>query len=55
MTRLLIGYDGSDSARAAITAAGALFGRAEAVVATGTPRRRRSSPERSPGSPCPTR
>ncbi len=34
MTRLLIGYDGSDFARAAITTAGALFGRAEAVVAT---------------------
>jgi nucleotide-binding universal stress UspA family protein len=32
MTRLLIGYDGSEPARAAIAAAGALFGRAEATV-----------------------
>lgn len=32
MTRLVIGYDGSDSARAAVTAAGALFANAEAVV-----------------------
>lgn len=34
MTRVLIGYDGSDAARAAITAAGALFGAAETTVAT---------------------
>ena len=33
MTRLLIGYDGSDAARAAIAAAGALFAGADAVVA----------------------
>ena len=34
MTRLLIGYDGSDAAGAAITAAGALFPQATGVVAT---------------------
>jgi nucleotide-binding universal stress UspA family protein len=33
MTRLLIGYDGSDAARAAIRFAGGLFGAADAVVA----------------------
>jgi nucleotide-binding universal stress UspA family protein len=33
VTRLVIGYDGSDSARAAVAAAGALFAGAEAVVA----------------------
>jgi len=33
VTRLLVGYDGSDSARSAVTAAGALFAGAEAVVA----------------------
>ncbi|HEY6891686.1 MAG TPA: universal stress protein [Solirubrobacter sp.] len=37
MTRLLIGYDASDSARAAIAAAAALFPGAEAVVATVQP------------------
>jgi nucleotide-binding universal stress UspA family protein len=34
VTRVLLGYDGSDAARAAIAAAGALFPRAAAVVAT---------------------
>jgi nucleotide-binding universal stress UspA family protein len=33
VTRLLIGYDGSDSAQAAVAAAGALFGGAETTVA----------------------
>ena len=33
MTRLLIGYDGSEPARAAIAFAGSLFGTADAVVA----------------------
>jgi len=32
VTRLVIGYDGSDSARAAVTAAGALFAGAEAII-----------------------
>ena len=34
MTRLLIGYDGSDGASAAITATGNLFPGAEALIAT---------------------
>lgn len=34
MTRVLIAYDGSDPARAAVAAAGALFGGADAIVAT---------------------
>ena len=38
MTRLLIGYDGTDTARAAIAAAGNLFPGAEAVVASVHPR-----------------
>src|ERR1700742_321008 len=33
MSRLLIGYDGSDAARAAVAAAGALFPGAETIVA----------------------
>jgi nucleotide-binding universal stress UspA family protein len=37
MTRLLIGYDASDDAKAAIAAAAVLFPRAEAVVATVQP------------------
>src|SRR3954466_1359287 len=37
MTRVLIGYDGSDAARAAIAAAAALFPAADAVIATVQP------------------
>jgi hypothetical protein len=38
MTRVLIGYDGTDTARAAIAAAGSLFPGAKAVVARVHPR-----------------
>ena len=44
MTRLLIGYDGSDGASAAITATGTLFPGAEASSRPCIPRRRRLSP-----------
>ena len=51
--RLLIGYDGSECARAAVAAAGALFAGADATSSTCTRSRRRPSPARWRGSRCP--